>query len=64
MAGPSYEVYTVVPYGENKSRWTKLGVAFVSRDGKSISVQLDGAPLNGKLLLRAPQPRDGAARSS
>ena len=36
---------------KNKSRWMKIGVAFVNRDN-SLNVVLDSLPLNGKLHIR------------
>ena len=45
-------VYTVVeqPNG-GKSRWTRIGIAFVNRD-QSLNIVLDAAPMNGKLHVR------------
>ena len=42
-----------------KTFWTKLGVAFQTEKG--ISIRLDGVPINGRLSLFEPRPRDGAA---
>ncbi len=35
----------------DKSWWTKIGVAFVNKDG-SLSVRLDAVPVNGTLQIR------------
>lgn len=43
--------------GANKSYWTKVGVAFENRDG-SYSLQLSALPVNGRLQMRAPAPKD------
>jgi hypothetical protein len=43
-------VYTVIERNE-KSYWTKIGVAFVNKDG-SLSVRLDAVPVNGMLQIR------------
>lgn len=59
-----YEVMTVVEYepkdGGKKSRWNRVGSAFVNRDG-SITVLLDALPVNGKVILQVPRERDEAA---
>ncbi len=43
--------------GRNKSWWTKIGVAFQNRDG-SWSLELSAIPVNGRLQMRDPKPRD------
>ncbi len=43
-------VYSVTERNE-KSYWTKIGIAFVNRDG-SLTVRLDAHPLNGVLQIR------------
>lgn len=39
-----------------KSYWTKVGVAFPNRDG-SWSLELSAVPVNGRLQMRDPKPR-------
>jgi hypothetical protein len=47
-----WAVYTIREKdGFEKPFWTRIGVAFVNRDG-SFSVYLDAAPLDGKLHIR------------
>jgi hypothetical protein len=49
--------------GENKSRWTKIGVAFVSEKDGSIKVMLDANPFDGVIHLRKPRAQeDGGQR--
>jgi hypothetical protein len=48
-------VYAVTEKGE-RSYWTKIGVAFVNRDG-SLSVRLDAMPMNGSMQIREEEPR-------
>lgn len=48
--------------GDTKSRWTKIGAAFVSERDGSIIVRLDANPLDGIVHLRKPMERDGAQR--
>lgn len=40
-----------------KSFWTRIGVAFVNRDG-SINVKLECLPINGEIQLRDQSARD------
>jgi hypothetical protein len=47
-------VYTVTEKGE-KSFWTRIGAAFVNRDG-SLTVRLDAVPVNGMLQIRDDEP--------
>lgn len=56
---PSHNVYTVREGGENGSDyWTKIGVAFAHNDGKGFSVILEALPLDGKITIRQPDPKD------
>jgi hypothetical protein len=43
--------------GVAKSYWTKVGVAFVNRDG-SLNLHLDAIPISGKLQVREQDPMD------
>ena len=57
-----YKVYTVTEReGQDKSYWTKIGAAFVNKDG-SINVALDALPVNGRIQLREPhdEPAENA----
>jgi hypothetical protein len=50
---PSHIVYHVRDRGEGqKSFWTRIGSAWAHKDGKGFNVQLDVAPLDGRLSLR------------
>lgn len=48
--------------GNEKTKWVKLGVAFVNREKGTIKIQLDGLPVNGELVLMKPMDRDGGRR--
>lgn len=51
--------------GENKSRWTKIGVAFVSEKDGSIKLMLDANPIDGVVHLRRPRAQeDGGGQRS
>lgn len=41
---------------DGKTYWSKIGVAFVNRDG-SITVALEALPVSGKLQLRDEEER-------
>lgn len=44
-----------------KTYWTRLGVAFRSRDGEGWNIDLDGYPVNGKLIMRPPKKKEEAS---
>lgn len=50
MAKPDYKVTTPIERGD-KTFWRELGAAWIAKDGKSITVMLDGLPVSGKLNL-------------
>ena len=50
------EVFTIIETDGSKARWTKVGVAFVNRDG-SFNVKLDALPVNGTLHIRPRQSK-------
>ena len=39
-----------------KDRWTNIGVAFKGEN--SITVLMDAIPVNGKLVLTKPRPKE------
>ena len=53
-------VYVVVDRPGRSSIWTRVGAAFVNRDG-SLSVRLDAVPMSGNLQIRDWVPRDDQA---
>jgi len=42
---PSHRLYTVNGEGEN-ARWTDIGVAWATKDGKGFTLALNAMPLN------------------
>lgn len=52
-------VYTITDRGD-KSWWTKIGVAYVNRDG-SLNIKLEAMPVNGSLHVRDWTPREEQA---
>jgi hypothetical protein len=58
---PSHVAYQVREgKGDNKSFWTRIGVAWTSRDEKGFVIQLNAVPLDGKIILRVPETKDNA----
>jgi len=58
---PSHVAYQVRDgKGDNKGFWTRIGVAWTSRDEKGFVIQLNAIPLDGKIVLRLPDPKDNA----
>jgi hypothetical protein len=55
---PAYYAYAVVlgsqdENGNDRSYWIKVGAAFSNKDG-GYTVLMDALPVDGKLILRAP----------
>ena len=66
MAGKRLDVLTVREYeqnGEKKSAWTRIGVAFQSKDGSGWDLILDALPMSGKVFMREPKARDNGSGS-
>ncbi len=53
------EVFTVSDRKDGKQAWVRLGAAFPNRDG-SLTVLLDGVPVNGRLVIRDKRTGDWA----
>jgi hypothetical protein len=61
--GTRFDAYSVREYDANggkKSDWTRVGVAFPHNDGKGFNVLLLALPLDGKMVLRLHEEKDGA----
>lgn len=61
MSNLHRDVYTIIAGTSDgkKDRWIKIGASFLNKDG-SESVLLDALPVNGKLQLRTPKPKEDA----
>ena len=55
---PSHRVFTVEKRDGKDDYWTEIGAAFPHKDGKGFNLQLRALPLDGKLVRRAPEPKD------
>ena len=49
------DVLNPVEGKDGKTYWTRVGVAFLSKSGDSMTVLLDQLPLNGKLVIKDPR---------
>ena len=50
---PNARVYTVRrSSGKGKDFWTRIGSAWLHKDGKGFNLQLEALPLDGRLVLR------------
>ncbi len=56
---PSFVVYTIVESlkDDGDDFWCRIGAAWNNKDG-SLNVVLNALPVNGKLHIRAPKPKD------
>ena len=50
---PTHIVYQVRGEEGQKGFWTRMGVAWAHKDGKGFNIQLEGIPLDGRLVMRA-----------
>ena len=46
------------PRGQ-KSFWTRIGRLFSHKDGKGFDLVLNALPINGRIVIRQEEPRDG-----
>ena len=51
---PSHVAYQVQNGKDGKGYWTRVGVAWATKDGKGFSIQLQAVPLDGRIVLREP----------
>ncbi len=57
MSNLRKEVYHIKDLGDGtKSLWTRIGSAFVNKDG-SMNVFLDTLPIDGRLHIRDAKPK-------
>lgn len=48
---PAFRLYSVTGEGD-AARWTDIGVAWATRDGKGFTLNLNALPLNGRVVMR------------
>ena len=56
---PSHIAYSVRDGKDNESFWTRIGVAWATKDGKGFTAQLNAFPIDGKIVFRVPEPKNG-----
>lgn len=49
---PSHVAYQVRDREGQKGFWTRIGTAWAHADGKGFNIQLEAAPLDGRIVLR------------
>ena len=56
---PDFAVYTVKDrkHGQDPF-WLRIGAAWINKDEKGYNVQLDALPIDGRLVLRVPKPKE------
>ena len=57
METTKYKVAYVITERNDKSYWTRIGVAFINKDG-SLNVKLDALPIGGTMQIRDYEPRE------
>jgi hypothetical protein len=57
METTKYKVCYVINERNDKSYWTRVGVAFINKDG-SLNVKLDALPIGGTMQIRDYEPRE------
>lgn len=56
---PAFILYRVEGSGQH-ANWTKIGAAWPNRDGKGFSIKCEAVPLQGRIIMRAYQPKPKA----
>jgi hypothetical protein len=49
---PTHIAYHVRDAKEGNGFWTRIGAAWQHKDGKGFNIQVDVAPLDGRITLR------------
>lgn len=56
---PSHAAYWVKDRENKKDEWRQVGVAWSHADGKGMNISLDLQPLNGRIVLRLIEDKQG-----
>lgn len=60
---PQFHVFTIKDRGaDQKAYWLRIGSAWSNKDG-SLNIVLDALPTDGKLHVRAPNPKSDESDS-
>lgn len=57
---PHFRLYSITGEGE-AARWTDIGVAWKTRDGKGFTLSLNALPLNGRIIMREASTKEAAS---
>lgn len=60
---PSHRLFNVAGDGDN-ARWTDIGVAWATKDGKAFTLALNAMPLNGRIVMRLNEDRPARKKGS
>ena len=59
---PTHRLYTVK--GDDKNaRWVDIGAAWLSRDAKGFTLQLDALPTDDRIVMRLITERENGGQS-
>jgi hypothetical protein len=59
---PTLAAYTIRKYkqgNDDKQQWTRIGHAFPHKDGQGYDIVLQALPVDGRVILRKPLPKEG-----
>lgn len=51
---PDFLAFHVLTKGD-KTFWTRIGASWLHQDGNGMTLQLETAPFDGRVVLRAPR---------
>ncbi len=55
---PTHIAYQVRDREGQKAIWTRIGAVFAHADNKGFHIQLAATPLDGRIVLRVPLPKN------
>ncbi len=55
---PAFIAYQVRDGKEDQSFWNRIGTAWEHEDRKGLNIQLHSVPLDGRIVLRAPEAKN------
>ena len=58
---PSHRLFNVTGDGDN-ARWTDIGVAWTTKDGKGFTLSLNAIPVNGRIVMRINEDKSTAKK--
>jgi hypothetical protein len=55
---PDFLVYQVIDRDDDKGIWNNIGAAWRHKDGQGLNIILNSVPLDGRLAVRKPKPKE------